>query len=297
MNPGHDIEFYSDLLARHQYALVDRVGAPAEILEALPLVLLVPDYLRSDENAMPGLLPLGPDKPYMAYLAECMKAGERNASENPVDTLLVASPDIGQRLLEIHLTSRLIVYSPQGRAFLRYYSSDIFPHLVRILSVERLKSLFGYKAQVCQWTYRFQNEWITVPVPDVNRHVPISCVIRREERESLDIVGDVNKALDAYRKEMGRPWENHAEWNEKACAIDHSISIAQRIYRLDAPADLNAFALQALRHGERFHSHPRIQNLLKETASRPSAYRDATHGITDDEWAAMATEIHSHRNF
>jgi len=297
MNQGHDIEFYSDLLARHQYALVDRAVASAKILEKLPLVLLVPSSLRSDEHVMPGLLPLGPDKPYMGYLAECMKKGETDASENPVDTLLVVSPDIEQRQLELHLISRLIVFSQQGKAYLRYYSSDIFPHLVRILSARRLKSLFGPKGQVCQWTYRFQNEWIPVPAPDVDRGVPLAWVIRRENRDSLDIVGDVSQAVDIYQEKLNRPWKDHAEWDKAVRLAERSIGLARRTYHLSAPADLNAFVIQALMYGERIHTHPRLQRLLQDSASRPHAYRDATHGITNDEWVAMAAEIPSHREF
>jgi len=297
MSQTHDIGFYTDLLAQHQYALIDRAAASAEMLAKFPLVPLIPDLLKNkdDIKLTPALLPLPSDAPYMALLAECMKAGEKDASENPVDTLIVASPDVGQRLLEVHLTSRLIVYSPQGRAFLRYYSSDIFPHLVRVLSPERLKSLFGPREQVCQWTYRFQNEWISVHAPELTEGVPLSWMVSREERESLDLVGDVNKTLDARQQKTGRPWNSHAEWNEQAAVAERSISVARRIHLLSAPADLIAFGTQALTHGEGFHRHPRIQSLLKDTASRPGAYRDATHGMTDDDWTAMAAELPPHK--
>jgi len=293
MSQAHNMEFYSELLERHQYALVDRVAISAEILKRFPLVPLDHWELRNEDDSdqMPALLPLEPGAPHMELLAACMTLGEEEPGANPVATFIVVSPDIKPGRLQTHLSSRLIVQSPQGRAFLRYYSSDVFPHLVRILAPARLKSLFGPEKQVYQWTYRFQNEWITVPVPDVTKGVPLSWIIRREEHESLDLVGEVNKTLDAYQKKMGRPWKDHAEWNEKACAAEHFIRIAQRTHRLDAPADLIAFAMQALAHGERIHSHPRIHNLLKDTASRPSAYHDAVRHIADDEWVAMAAEL------
>jgi len=297
MNSVNCVTYYSDLLARHQYAIVDRAALPESTLKRFPLSLLVHRELENDEGMLPGLLPLEKDAPYMKLLAACMVLGQKDPSLNPVGTLIVASPDIEPRRLETHLTSRLIVYSQQGRAFLRYYSSDIFPHLVRILAPARLKSLFGPQGQVYQWTYRFQNEWITVPVPDVTEGVPLTWIIRREEHESLDLVGEVNQALDTYCDNMGRPWNNHAEWNEKACLVERSMGVAKRTYHLSASMDLVAFAVQALTHGERFYDHPRIHNLLQETASRPCAYRDATIAITDEEWAAMDVEHSFQNNF
>jgi hypothetical protein len=292
MSQGHDISFYSDLLARHQYALVDRAFASQETLEEIPTFPLVPRPLKVAADEMPVLVPLNPKAPHMAFLADCMKKGESDTSENPVDTLIAVSPDVKQQLLERHLISRLIVKSPQGEAYMRYYSSDVFPHLVRILSPARLKSLFGhdggiYGAAVQHWTYRFQNEWITVDAPVTEDVAPTSWIITREQRESLDHVGELSKALDTYRDNMDRPWKDHVEWNEKACIAERSMGIAKRTYHLSAPTDLVAFAVQALTHGERFYNHPRIHNLLQETASRPCAYRDATIAITDEEWATM----------
>ena len=152
MAPNHDTAFYSALLAQHQYALVDREVASEDALKGLPLIPLIPDELEGDVNAMPALLPFGPKATYMERLAVSMKAGETDPRLNPVSTLIVVSPSVKQKALKDHLVSRLIVTSPQGRTFLRYYSSDIFPHLVRILSPARLKSLFGPLNQVQRWT-------------------------------------------------------------------------------------------------------------------------------------------------
>jgi len=301
MDQKHDFEFYLDLLTRHQYAFFDRMATPEDMCELFPFIPLVPDYLRSDAHRMPGLLPLAPDAPYMEHLAACMTLEVENPSINPVATLIEVSPDVNQRLLEIHLTSRLIVYSPQGKAYLRYYSSDIFPHLVRVLSPERLKSLFGSDrnllGRVQKWTYRFQDEWITVPAPEVTKGVPIAWTVLREQREALNLVDKVDKALDAYQTEMGRPWNDYAEWNEKACAIELSLDVAQRIYHLSDTDDLATFAMQALTHGERFYSHPRIHSLLRHTAPRPGAYSNASYDIKDDEWIEIAAKSNFHSTF
>jgi len=291
MAPIHDKAFYLALLARHQYALVDREATPASTLEGLPLIALVPDELEADACAMPAILPLGPEMPYMERLAVSMQEGEEDRNLSPIGTLIVVPSSVRLDVLKAHLISRLIVASPQGRAFLRYYRSDIFPHLVRALSPARLKSLFGPSGQVQEWTYRFQNDWITVPAPSITVGVPRHWNVFKDQREALDLVNDVNRVLDTYREKMGRPWKDHAEWEGKIHVAELSIDVARRIYHLRTPDDFIAFAMQALTHDERFYLHPTIQNILRRTASCAGAYCNATSNIADDEWAKMIAEL------
>jgi len=293
MNQTHDMGFYRELLLQHQYAFVDRAAASENMVAKFPIIPLVPARLKNENDIKltPALVPLEPDAPHMELLAACMTLGEKNPSVSPVATLIVVPPHINSARLKAHLISRLIVRSPQGQAFLRYYSADIFPHLVRILSPARLQSLFGPKEQVSQWTYRFQNDWITVPAPEVTEGVPLSWIISQGERESLDLVGEVNKTLDAHQKTMGRPWNDRAEWNEKASAVELSIGVARRLYRLSAPADLIAFGTHTLAYAKRIYTHPRIHGILQDAADHPGAYHDATRVITHDEWLSMAAEL------
>ena len=290
MTQEHNILFYSGLLARHQYAFVDRAVVPAETLEGLPIIPLVPRELRSDAQQMPALLPLAPEAPYMERLSVAMKMGEDNATLDPVDTLIAVAPDISQNLLASHLTSRLIVHFQRNKAFLRYYSSDIFPHLVRVLPPGYLKSLFGRRGEVQKWTYRFQGDWISVPVPYVSEGegVPNFWAVTAEQRKVLDIAGEINQTLDEYRAKMGRPWNDCQEWEVKARVTEYSIGIAQQ--HLSDPDDLKAFALHALTHGEHFYRHPAIENILHNAASSPGAYREATRHLTENEWAKVAAE-------
>ena len=286
--------FYSHLLMQHQYAFVDRATTYKDAYELYPIIPLVPDSLRSDANKMPALIPLMPDAPYMERLAACMTLGQEMPYLDPVATLIAVPPDVSQDLLVRHFISRLICDSPQGKMYLRYFSSDIFPHLVRVLSAERLKSLFG---KVDQWTYHFQNEWITVPAPDVTEGVPVIWRVLQGQREAIDLLGMVNRVLGDHKEQMGRPWKNHAEWNEKARIAEASFGIAQRVYHLSDSADLTTFARQAMAHGERFYHHPRIHDLLQHTASRPGAYSDASRSITNGEWVKIATELPLHTKF
>jgi len=290
MTQANDIAFYSALLQRHQYAFVDRVFTSEKMLEGMPIIPLVPKELRSDAEQMPALLPLGQGAPYMSRLAAMMKAGEEDPSCNPVDTLIVVTPDIEQSRLESHLISRLICLSPKrGKVYLRYFSSDVFPHLLRVFSPAHLKSLFGPHGEVREWTYRFQNDWITVPAPYVTEDVlPLAWVVTKGQLEALTIVGDVSRVLDTYQERIGRPWNSHAEWDAKARVAEISIGIAQNVCCLRDPIDLKTFALHALTYGERFYRHPSIENILRDTASRPGAYHAATSKLTKNEWATVA---------
>lgn len=287
MTQDRDINFYSDLLACHQYALVDRVFTSEQTLEKIPVIPLIPSRVSSDADQMPALMPL--DAPYMPRLAARMKAGETDPSCNPIDTLIAVAPHITQKRLVSHLTSRLIFFSPGGKkGYLRYFSSDIFPHLLRILPPTGLKNLFGQRGEVLNWTYRFQDTWNTVSAPTVAEGVHAAWIISREQYAALEIVGEVNEVLDAYREKMDRPWKDIAEWDEKACVIELAIGYAQRIYHLSAPIDLKAFAMHALAYGEHFHKYRAIQQILRDTAPHPGAYHAATSKLTDNEWAVIA---------
>lgn len=249
MTQGHDIAFYSALLACHQYAFIDHATTSAETMEGLPLIPLVPWEMKRDIALTPALLPLTPESPYMERLAVGMKMGESNVSLNAIKTLIATAPNIEQCRLEKHLISRLIFYRQHGgRGFLRYYSSDIFPHLVRALPPSRLKKLFGLDGQVLNWTFRFQNDWITVPAPEASGPMLQAWIMTKTDIEALDLVGEIEHVLGIYRKEMGRPWKDYAEWDEKARAIE---------------------------------------NILRSVASHSDADHTATHTFTVNEWAAM----------
>ena len=220
-----DIYFYASMLAHHSYALLDSLYTSVETLEGMPVTLLTSRELERKDVSLPGLLPLGPDAPYIQRLAERMKAGETDPSCNPVATLIATDSRLTQEQIERHLTSRPLCFTdtPGKQAYLRFYDPHIFPHFVRILSPERLKCLYGCNGEVLLWTYRFYGQWVPMPAPEPAGAVPSLWLIPQGQCESLFALGKVNGALKARQEQMGRPWKDFAEWAEAANAIETDI--------------------------------------------------------------------------
>jgi len=219
---------YLDLLTRHSYAILDRTGLYKESWhQTLPTISLVPRALRSDTQKMPALLPLGYEVPYLEPLAEDLSAADENNSRSLISCLLTVPPETDPERLQWHLTDRLVLRSPQGRAFLRYYDSRVFLHFDRILHPAQAMSLYG---PVEQWTVRFQKDWITLPAPDIAdmQTVPLVWQVNASQREGLDRVGTVNLALTYWREEVGRPFADLNEWRALAAKADASIAQDQR---------------------------------------------------------------------
>jgi len=283
---------HGDLLKQHNFALIDRAAVHHKPWhDSLPMLPLAPERLRSDEAAMPALLALGPDAPYLDLLEQSLIAAEEDPSWHLLSCLLVADPDLSADDLADHLTSRLILDSPQGKVFLRYYDHRVFPHLARILAPARLKSLFGPEKQVLQWTYRFQHEWITVPIPEITEGVPLYWSVDAKTREKLEYTGLINTVLHKHSRHLKRPWQDWEEYEKHIDPAEAAIVLGQHRYHLSATDDLTAFGLQALTYGKDFHLFPAIQRILcDETQRKPGDYAFATEGFTPDEWAEIVTE-------
>ena len=283
---------HRDLLARHSFALIDRAAVHQRPWhDSLPMLPLVPRELRSDESDMPALLALNPDEPYFDLLEQNLISAEENPSEHFLSCLLVVGHSVNIKILTAHLTSRLVLSSPQGKVFLRYYDHRVFPHLVRILSQPYLKSLFGPHEQVVQWTYRFQNDWITVPAPDTSNGVAHYWYANAETREKLEYTGLINSVLRKYSRQLKRPWQSPEEFEKYIDSAETAILLGQRLYHLSATEDLVAFGLHALKYGADFHRLDPIQRILHDEARRKLGdYAFTTEGFTHDEWAQITSE-------
>jgi len=283
---------HRELLERHNFALIDRAAVHHRPWhDSLPMVPLAPEILPSDEAAMPALLALEPDAPYLDVLERSLIAAEENPSWHLLSCLLVVAPEVGPDDLADHLTSRLILDSPKGKVLLRYYDHRVFPHLVRTLSPAQLQALFGPEEQVWQWTYRFQNEWITVPAPEITEGVPLYWQVDARTREKLEYTGLINTVLRKRSQHLKRPWQDWKEYENNIDPAEAAIVLGQHRYRLSAPDDLAAFGLHALNHGADFHLYPFIQRILcDETRRKPGDYAFATECLTHDEWAEIVTE-------
>jgi len=219
---------YLDLFSRHDYAIVDLISIQEERWHStLPMTRLVPKVLESDAEKMPSLLPLEPGAPYLADLADDLCIADEQGFKPLVSCLLAVPPGTDPERLQWHLTERLVLHNPQGRAFLRYYDSLVFLHFERILRPPQLQALYG---PVSEWSIRFQKDWIALPTPDVEdvQTVPLVWQVNRVQSEAVDRIGTVNLALKLIRERRRRPWESLDEWRAAAAWIDASIDADSR---------------------------------------------------------------------
>jgi hypothetical protein len=234
---------YAALLARHHYAILNKVALFSENWHTrLPLTQLVPETLPGDANKMPILLELKSlDDTNTARLVENLQAAQAGDEECLIASLLAAP---GVRLDDIrhHLTDRLILTSPQGRVFFRYFDPLVFVHLTRILDAPLLAGLYG--PLIRTWTIPFQSEWIALDIPKVTV-ARLYWAVRAGQRDRLDRIGAINVTLSQWQQQQARPWHDLTEYLEWAERAEYAIEAAQR-EGLSGSDELSAFALQAL---------------------------------------------------
>ena len=281
---------YEALLSRHDYAIIDRAALADESeIDGLPIEPLVPYEmrLRGDTDIAPALLPLEAGAPYMKTLADAFEAADAGLGRYPF-TCLFEAPGVKHARMKAHLTYRLILHSPRGgKDRLRYHDPRVFPQLVRILTPEQLRALYG---PIQVWTFPFQQQWQSQPAPEVTGIVPAYWSVKTEQREQLDRVFPLNAVLDAHAKRLGRPWADLAEYSAVSQTADEALETARVRYRL-TDADSLTFALHALAHGEHFHCHPRIQTLLRVAWENKEMPYAATAAMIDARtWEIIAAE-------
>jgi hypothetical protein len=209
------------LLARHDYAIIDRAALFDESEAGdLPVEPLVPRILKNDAGKMPWLVPLTPGEPHMEMLAYHLECVEKGSGPCLLSCLL-AAPESTPGHMGIHLTKRLILHSPRGgKDLLRYYDPRVFQNLPRILKPEQLRALYG---PVTAWTFRFQDEWLTLPAPEVSGVVPEYWAVNDAQRVRLNQVILLHPVLDAHRKQLGRPWRDLDEYAAVADAASRAL--------------------------------------------------------------------------
>jgi hypothetical protein len=290
------------LLARHDYAIIPPPSRASHFWrEELPLEQLLPFQMRRHRSAasMPSLLPLKPETaPHLERLAGNLIAAHDvekppASREQPIFCcLLRAFPRVRPAGIAHHLADRLILSSRAGRerGLLRYYEPATFIHLRRILPRLRLASLYG--TFVAEWTFPFQGQWLSLPRPEVDPDkgdvLPLAWQVDIPIRDKIAIIANVRDALAYYENDLDRDWLGLEEYDAKAEIAERAVLTAQGKYHLERNKDLALFALHALRHGEDFHCHPILQNILRVPGIN---YHSATvTGITDEQWQHIAAE-------
>jgi hypothetical protein len=303
------LPFFSEqLLAEHDYALVDIGMLYADYWHAeLPLERLVPELLANEAHLMPGLLSLKAlnEEQNRRFINNLREAAQ--GRETCLISSLFNAPDANAEELKTHLTNRLVLRSPQGKAYFRYFDSRAFIHFERILSPEQIAVLYG---PITLWTVSFLlDEWLQIKAPkgkntssentsDKNTSENLS--VSAEQREQLNRVSFVNEALNEFKFKTGHSWSSVADYHVQAAQVDRAVAIAMRDYHLTSPNDITNFGIHALLYGEHFHLSPRIQALFQEVETdRYLSYSSAaTHNVSDEEWAAVAAweKLHNTNN-
>jgi hypothetical protein len=233
---------FVDLLARHDYAIIDRtiIGAE-EWHDELPMQDIAPKSLAGDIERAPKLLPLETGAPYMDWLAENM-AGACQGDEEYLFSCLLAVPGVPAKKIMFHLERHLVFASPQGQGILRYYDGRVFPHLLRILDAYSLRALFG---PVERWTVRLQDDWFNVPRPEAGIARALWS-LGKDTRERLDTIMQINQTLDQWQRRHKRPWKSLDEFQAFSEQVERALEIAQNELGLQDAEAQNDFALQRL---------------------------------------------------
>ena len=195
---------YEDLLAQHDYAIIDLTNIGAEDWHReLPLQDIVHREMRGDIGRTPKLLSLEASAPYMGWLVENLEAA-RAGREEYLFSCLLAAPETSPDEMMIHLENRVVFDSPQGIGILRFYDGRAFPHMLRMLDIYSLGGLFG---PIKTWTFRLLDEWISVQPPETEL-VRTHWRLPGNVRERLDRITPINKTLNAWQRRHKQPWRN-----------------------------------------------------------------------------------------
>ncbi|MCL2591707.1 MAG: hypothetical protein FWD67_12790 [Betaproteobacteria bacterium] len=229
------------LLARHDYAIVDRTIIGAEDWhDALPLQDIVPRDLENDVGRAPKLLPLEEGAPHMDRLAENLEAA-REGREEYLFSCLLSAPDTPPNKMMIHLRDH-IVFDPPYKGLLRFYDGRVFPHLLRMLREPTLRALFG---PVSLWTFRLLDNWYSVPPPDTDS-MRRYWVLHEKELERVNWIYQINQVLAKWQRQHKRPWKDLDEYHALSEQIEQALLKAQNEARSQDAGEQNAFALREI---------------------------------------------------
>jgi hypothetical protein len=277
-----------ELLQAHQFALVDRaVLLWQEWHTGLPLLPLENKALKASPEKLPALLPLTPDAPYMDALALNLEQTKEEPELRTACALLAVPEEIEPEQLQKHLTERLVAHLNSGKAYIRYFDPLVFPFLFRIIPPPRLHLLFG---PIQCWSIPFQDEWISYAVPEVE-HKATAWIFSDQQWERIGRILSINDVLMEYEVMQDRQWKSFAEYEQAGEIAERALSTAQMLYGIKDGDDLLPFGVTALAHGEHFHRHPHIQNLLRNPPPEGIGY--ALINLDESIWAQAPTHAHS----
>ena len=287
--PPHPLEGF-------HYALIDRLLAPHEALPAgLDIQPLVPPLLRDDEDKMPGLIRLANlSAKQRQALEKSLIDGERSQAPQAITGLLELAPSpagtaegLDDALLVDHLSAHLLLDSPQGQCFLRYYDGRVFWHLMWMLTPAQRRHLFG---SVTRWlVYPARTPRVFLPPQGElpAQGPPPHWQVNASQRFQIERIPLINHALARFALEQKRFIAPLAAPETLARHADEAIRCAQIKYGLASEEDLRTFAVHALRCGAKFHEQAYFQSLLASLGERQIPYSEACAALSDEDWVRL----------
>lgn len=261
------------LIDQYRYAIVDLAALPEDALSSgIELRRLVPELLAGDSSKLPGLICLSDisDKERV-LLQENLESAFRGERQHLISSLLDVDDAIKPSSVVRHLTSRLIVDSPQGKAFLRFYDPRVFQHLEWILEPSQRRALFG---PITHWAVCEPLRLRKIARPEVagRRRWSVSA----EQRRWLDQVGLLNETLKKARRQQPALKTTEVDALEAlGRRILAAMAVAETRYGMNHDQDLVAFATHAVLHGDDFHVREVVQTLLASLADGENTYADS----------------------
>jgi hypothetical protein len=282
------------LLERHDYALLNMHNVwPQSWHEGLPLKRLeLPDY-PGHAHLAPGLLDLSKlDSEQYERIANELSAIERGQTDRMFGSL-IAAPDVEEKTLSRHLANRLILHTPEGKAFFRLCDPRVLIHMSRLFIAPRLRQFFG---PIAAWTIPFDERWVGLEKPEEGLTSSFWSIDARHFPKMSRLIS-VNPTLKEIRRHRDRPWRDMAEFHEFAEKADVAVAEANRIFGPNVQnEEIVEFAFQSYRYGAHFFEHPRIQNLLAEVRANGWSWRETTiMHMSEADWAQVSMQNHLER--
>lgn len=273
------------LIDQYRYGIVDVAALPEDALPSgIGIEALVPELLAGDSAKMPGLVCLSRISGQVrAHLQDNLEAAFRGEKQHLLSCLLNTEDACEPSFLRNHLTRRLILDSPSGKVFLRYYDPRVFEHLEWILEPSQRRALFG---PITEWAICCPCRLRRITRPETGSS---RWYVGAERRRWLDRVGLINQTLkQAERHQPALAAGDDRPAQALPQRILAAITIGERRYGLTHDQDLIAFATHALRYGDDFHERGIVQTLFASLAGGESTYADASPMI-DKNFQAQGT--------
>lgn len=180
-----------------------------------------------------------------------------------------------------HLSSRLSVYHPEGRARLRFHDPRVLAQLEKILSPEQMTWLAG---GADGWWYLDEGVRLRkLPCPQL-RDVPTKLRVDEAQWRALQCSATVNEVVRVLRM-MGAAY--HQAWLEQAHEL---VEQARSLGHIEAE-DQVAYAVHALHVHPHFDTHPDVRRALEEARERKAGFCVAVAGFSESALTRIAQDL------